>query len=354
MQRLGTKTNKYIAIVISLVMTTALFIGAVPFVYAANSYLADRYDQMSNSTASATTTHIIGFRVTNPATIGSIVLQFCDNSPILGDPCTAPTGLDVSSVALAAQNGEGGFTIHASSTSNKIVLTRVPAAPNGSPSSYQFNGVVNPSSNGTFYLRMSTYGSIDGSGSAIQEGGTALAIVAGLSVAAEVPPWLKFCVSVTISGVDCTTATSYLIDAGEFSTTRTTKAAWEFVVGSNANFGFSVTMYGTTLTSGNNVIPALTTQTASQTGTSQFGLNLRANSNPSIGAEPTGPGTGGSIKPAYSVPNQYLFNNGDVVVSSPGVDDLQKFTTSFVTNISKTQPAGVYTTTISYICLANF
>jgi hypothetical protein len=261
--------------------------------------------------------------------------------------------MNVAGTVLTVQSGETGFSID-SVTSNKIILTRAVVAPVGGPSVYQFDNIANPSTQGTFYLRMSTYSSIDGSGAEIQDGGTALSIVSGLSVATEVPPYLKFCVSVTITGVDCSSATSYLIDIGELKTNDANKASWEFVVGTNAGFGYSVTMNGTTLTSGNNVIPALATQAASQPGTSQFGVNLRANSNPGIGADPTGPGTNGTIAPSYSTPNQFRFQTGDVVVSSTGSDDLHKFTTSFMTNVSQAQPAGVYTTTISYICLANF
>ncbi len=335
-------------------MATALFFGAVPFAFAATSQLQNRYDQMAHPTVSATTTHIVGFTVTDPTSIGSVVLEFCSNSPIDGIPCVPPAGFSMSSASLVAQTGETGFSIDPSSTANRVLLTRTLAAPIGGPSTYRFDNVINPSSPGTFYLRMSTYISTAGTGTSLQDGGTALAIVGGVSVAATVPPFLRFCVSVTITNQDCSSATSYLIDIGELKTTAANKASWEFVVATNAGFGYSITMVGTTLTSGNNVIPALATQASSQPGTSQFGVNLRSNSNPGIGAEPNGPGTGGVINAAYNSPNQFRFNSGDIVVSSTGVDDLHKFTTSFVANVSKSQPAGVYTTTISYICLANF
>jgi hypothetical protein len=272
----------------------------------------------------------------------------------MSEACNAPAGFDMSGATLADQQGETGFTVDPASTGNKVILTRVPVAPSGVPATYEFTNVQNPSAAGTFYLRLSTHAGIDGSGANIQEGGVALAVVSGLSVAAEVPPYLKFCVSVTITGLDCSTATSFLIDVGEFNRTKASKASWEFVVATNAAFGYSVTMNGTTLTSGNNTIPALAAQTASQPGTSQFGVNLRANSNPAIGADPAGPGTGGSIAAAYNTPNQFRFQTGDVVASSAGPDDLHKFTSSMIANISSSQAAGIYATTISYICLANF
>lgn len=354
MQRLGTKSNTYIAIVISIVLTAALLIRAVPFAYAANSLLLNRYDQLSTPTASATSTHNIGFTVSDPTSIGSVVFEFCGNSPVFGVPCIAPSGFDASAAVLSSQTGETGFSISPLSSSNSIILTRPVVAPNAIPATYVFTGMINPNIAGTFYIRMSTYNSTDGTGTSIQEGGAAMAIVSGLNVSAEVPPWLKFCVSVTISGVDCSSATSYLIDIGELSTVSANKASWEFVVGTNAGYGYSVSMHGTTLTSGNNVIPSLPTQTSSQPGTSQFGVNLRANSSPLIGAEPSGPGTRGVVTPEYATANVYRFQTGDTVVTANGTDDMHKFTTSFIANVSKSQAAGVYTTTISYICLANF
>ena len=46
------------------------------------------------------------------------------------------------------------------------------------------------------------------------------------------------------------------------------------------------------MTSGNNVIPALTGASPVQTGTGQFGINLRANSAPQGGQDVSGTGFG--------------------------------------------------------------
>jgi hypothetical protein len=180
------------------------------------------------------------------------------------------------------------------------------------------------------------------------------AIAPGLNIAAEVPPYLRFCASVTITAFDCSTANSYLIDMGEFASSRTVAASSEMVVATNAASGYSITISGTTLTSGNNTIPALLPGAASLMGTSQFGINLRSNSNPSIGANPAGPGVGGVVSVPYSAPNLFRFQNGDVLVSSSGSSDNQKFTISYVANVSNGQAPGYYASTMTYICLANF
>lgn len=317
--------------------------------------LTQRFDKMSSSVAGETAIHQVGFimtDVTNP--VGSVVVEFCSNTPIPGDSCTFPTGFSASAVSLTDQTGETGFSIHANSTANRIVLSRVPAVnPTGVPSTYDFSNITNPSANGSYFVRMSTLSSTDGSGVDIQNGGTVIYINNSLNVSGEVPPYLSFCVAVTITSFDCSTATNYFIDFGNFSTSSSSHATSQFVSASNAVSGYSVTVTGTTLTSGLNTIPALTIPTSSSPGTSQFGMNLRQNTIPANGSDVVGPGTA-TPTANYNLPNLFTFNNGDIIASVNHSDDLRKFTVNYLTNISSSQAGGVYTTTISYICLANF
>jgi len=110
---------------------------------------------------------------------------------------------------------------------------------------------------------------------------------------------------------------------------------------------------GSSMTSGSNVIPAMAGGGPSVKGTSQFGLNLRANTNPVIGQEVTGPGVAG-ITANYANQNQFRFNSGDVLASTLGPDDFRKYTVSYIVNVAAGQPGGVYSTTLTYVCLANF
>ncbi len=315
--------------------------------------LDDRSDKISTSVAGATATHSIQFTTTKPAiTLGSIEFEFCSNDPLPGTACTIPVGLDLTGVTLT-QSGNTGFSIHASSTANRILLSRVPALPSFAVSTYTFDSAINPSSGGSYYIRLRTFSSNDGTGSSVEDGGLVFVISSGVNVSAEVPPYLRFCVGITITSLDCASATSYLIDLGELSSSQAKKASTEFLVATNATFGYSITMSGTTLTSGNNTISALAIPTGSAPGSNQFGINLRANSNPSIGADPVGPGTG-NISGDYNSPNLFKFITGDIITTSPGSTDNRKYTVSFLTNISPSQQPGYYATTLSFICLANF
>lgn len=344
----------FLALLIVLVPAVAPLVTPT---YAAENQVTYRFDRMSTSAPSANATHLIGFRYTNfTDNVGSLSFEFCQNDPNPLLPCTAPAGMDVTGITLASQTGQTGFAISGpETTANRIVLTRTPATPTliTSDAEYRFDDVVNPSTIGSFYLRITTYSSTDASGTYIEEGGVALAIVPEFNVSAEVPPYLIFCSAIVITAFDCSTATAFFIDFGEFSTSTPRYSSSQMVLATNSNLGFSISLSGTSLTSGNNVIPALNPAGGSNPGTSQFGINLRNNSNPNVGANPTGPGVATPIG-SYNTPNVYKYAPGDVIVSGPTTTDFKKFTASYVTNISPNQAAGVYATTITYIALANF
>jgi hypothetical protein len=355
LRRKISTTDRSFPLLLAFILTAALLIRAVPLAYA-DGGLSTRYDKIASSVASVTTTHAFGLQYTNMSTaLGSVSLEFCSNDPLPNTPCTQPSGLDLTSAQLVNQTGETGFTIHANSTVNRIILTRSAAVPFfAGVSTYQFDQVLNPDTPGSYYVRLQTYSSTDASGTDIENGGVVFAINRALSVAAEVPPYLKLCVAVTIDNLDCSTATSFLTDMGEFIPSRTTKTSSQLVVATNASFGFSISIAGTTLTSGNHVIPARTSPGPAAPNSSQFGMNLRANIVPVIGADPAGSGGTGSITGNYNLPNQYMYHEGDTLITSPTTSDNQKFTTSYIVNVNSAQASGFYATTFSYICLANF
>ncbi len=195
-----------------------------------------RYIQMSSSAASADdVVYLLGF-ITNQggsdSDIGGLVIEFCSNSPILGDTCTAPTGFNAhaftgdNTLDLGAQTGTQSvdFTVDTTNaTANRIILQRSPAttqipdgtsvtielgtpgAP-GSPNvgvSANTGGISNPStSNSTFYARILTYTTAAAAeaytptsiGSPVDAGGIALSTADQITVIAKVPERLTFCV----------------------------------------------------------------------------------------------------------------------------------------------------------------
>jgi hypothetical protein len=236
---------------------------------------------------------------------------------------------------------------------NEIILTRTAATPVPGPVTYTFDGIVNPSAAGPYYVRIETFLTEDATGADTDFGGLAYSINNELQISTTVPPFLLFCSGVTISGTDCNTASGDYINFGELSSNTARSGSTQMVIATNAMFGYSLTINGTTMLSGTNVIPALAANDVSRPGTGQFGVNLRNNSDPNIGADPSGIGSG-VVTANYSIPNRYRFVSGEQIATSSTTDAYRKYTVSYVVNVAKGQAPGIYVSTITYICLATF
>ena len=315
--------------------------------------LDPRSIQLDNSAVSATNvTYRLDFSVATPGTLGSLEVQFCSNTSLIDDICDPPAGFDLSSANLVDQSGETGFSIHPLSTVNELILTRTPGAASAGQVAYTLDGVTNPSELGTTFMRIMTYPSDDASGAATDAGGLAFATNKALNLSVEVPPYLTFCLGESIAGFNCATAEGNFIDFGLLTPDRTGAGNTQMLVATNGASGYGIRLGGPTLTSGNNEIPPLSGQT-SQQGVSQFGLNARANVVPSVGADVQGPGSGQPTV-GYNNPDHYRFGSGEVIATSTQPEDFRKYTVSYIVNVSKDQPSGIYATTMTYICLANF
>jgi hypothetical protein len=309
---------------------------------------------VTSAVPSAVTTHT--FRLSLPTTndVGSIVLEYCDNSPIIYVACTPPPGVDVSAAILSSQSGNIGFSIDSTnSTTNKIVLTRPAVAGNLTPSTYVFDNITNPSTPGqATYVRLSTYASADGSGPFIDKGAVAFAVQSIFTVGTYVPPFLRLCVGLIVAP-DCSSFSGDSIDLGILSSTHANTGQSQFAIGTNDPSGYNVYALGTTMTSGNNIIAAAANPVPSFPGTPQFGINLRANLLPPIGQDPVGLGTG--IPSAnYNIPDRFVYNEGDAIASSPLGSDYNRMTVSYLVNIPNNQTPGTYTTTITYLGVVQF
>lgn len=315
--------------------------------------ILNRSLQLTDATASAKSTYRVGFLYTTPGTVGSVRIQLCSNDPVPDEPCTAPAGLDMSAAVITTQIGPNGFSKGPGSSANQIILSRPPSAVGVEPGTYILSNVTNPSAPGTYFVRLQTYATSDATGPASDYGGIAFSINNGFSVSATVPPYLLFCTGITITGFNCTNAKGDFLNLGELSNAQANSGTSQFLVGTNAAQGYNVSAQGPTLTSGSNEITALLTNDVSRPGVGQFGFNLRANASPSVGSDPAGPGQSQPTA-AYNTPNSYRYANQDVLVSRLSPDDVRLFTASYLVNVPKTQAAGIYVTTLTYICLANF
>lgn len=315
--------------------------------------LTDRRVVVGTSRPSAVTTHTFDLVLATAGTLGSIEFEYCVNSPFVGQPCTAPTGLDASAAVLTSQSGATGFSIHAISTANRLVLTRVPGASAPIPLQYVFGTVINPSQTlQTVFVRLSTFASDDATGSRIDVGSVAFSTSGSFSTNGFVPPFLTFCVGVTVAA-NCSSTSGNYINLGVLRSSQANTGTSQMSTATNDVTGYVLTIAGTTMTSGTNIISPLAVPTLSAPGNSQFGINLRDNSSPEVGLDPIGVGTGGPTVD-YANANIFKFAEGDIIASSPLPTESNILTVSYLVNVNSGQPPGVYVTTLTYIATVQF
>jgi hypothetical protein len=336
------------------ILVSLLILGVRPLLF--HSYadkLPNRSLRLDDPRQGVTTDYHFTFDTITPSSIGSMRFQFCSDTPLVEYPCTDPIGFDASNAVLIGQTGDSGFSVATNTGTNEIFLTRAAAMTSAGTSSYDLSGITNPTANGSYFVRIQTYPTADGSGPSTDGSGLAFVINDAIQLSTYVPPYLLICTGVTIDGYDCATASGDYVNFGELSSSATKSAKSQMVVATNAGSGYSVWADGTTMTAGNDTIPAITGSDVSRPGTSQFGLNLAANTSPGIGENASGPGAA-TVSANYDVPDRYRFVPGEQLAAAPSVSDYRKFTVSYIINISKDQPPGLYASTMTYVGLANF
>lgn len=338
-----------------ITMQVLLLIAAPAFYFYLQSQAATIRNAsvtVGTSTPGANTSHAVRFDLQTTDTMGSIEFEYCINGPFIGSPCTPPPGLDLLSASLSSEAGETGFSIHTNSTSNKIIITRAPSVVTPQPVTYIFENVINPTTPAmSSFIRISTFATDDATGSRTDTGVVMFSTSGALSVGGYVPPYLTFCVGVAVAN-DCSSTTGDKIDLGELSTILASTATSQFAGATNDISGYTITLLGTTMTSGINTIDPIPAPAASSTGTSQFGINLRANSAPAVGQNPIGAGTA-TPEPDFDIPNQFTFVNGTLAASALPTD-FNTFTVSYIVNVPAGQPPGIYSTTATYLATAMF
>jgi hypothetical protein len=260
----------------------------------------------------------------------------------------------VSNAQLAGQFGETGYSI-LSQSANEIILTRTPGVAAETPSVYTFDNVVNPTdASQSFAIRLSDYPTTDASGPLINLGSVLSQVSNGITLETQVPPVLAFCVAAQVDLVCADPHGGNYQDLGDLAPDNTLTTTSQMAAGTNASGGYVITANGPPLEAGTHIIDPLPIPTVSAQGNSQFGINLVANTSPQMGADPDGPFTNATVAPDYSIPNQFTYRDGDVVASAPNVSLIRRFTVSYIVNSPPNIRAGVYTTTITFICTGRF
>jgi len=163
-----------------------------------------------------------------------------------------------------------------------------------------------------------------------------------ISVTSTVNPSLTFAI------------TDAAIDLGTLTSSATGSDTAEFTVATNAGSGYVADISGTTLTNAaSDTITAIGgTKAASSIGSEQFGINLKDNTTPNVGAEPSG--GSGAAAGEYATADSFAFLTGDTIASCAGPSDTTTFTISAIANIGGATEPGTYTTTLTLVTTGKF
>lgn len=366
-----------------------------------------------NTTAGQGLTYEVAFNVASDAEdIAGVVVDFCSDSPIIGDVCTAPTGFDTNfaTATLNLTDGLTGFTLDGTnSTANKLVLTGSAYNPGVAQQiTFDVEGIDNPETvNETFYARIITFTSAaaaqaytsasspdaNNPGSeavVIDAGGIALSTAAQINVTSKVQEKLTFCVytsAVNVNG-DCNLVTGTDIILGDTNGVLDTNGAYvskntKYSVTTNASVGVSIRMKGETLQTGGFSISPNGAGSLSVPGTEQFGVCTYRYTGPNpsaAGLDPADKYDGDSANPdstecsgtthtaetgstggdngAYFV---FDDNNTTGTTSTYGETIATKTAGDFSTgiiammaNIGNTTEAGIYATTLTFIATGTY
>jgi len=350
--------------------------------HASAGQITTRSIEMSSSTASATgVTYNVTFTPSGTADTRGIVVDICDNTPIIGDTsCTYPTGFNFTAsptvtftsgiittgwTSTGVQGGAGAGSYQALKLSNSGATSPTGGAINFTITNASMS---NPSTaNHSFYARIITFDTtanmanytISGATRAgtftgmVDYGGIALSTGTVINITARVMESLAFCVYNTTCGDDPSFTLGHGTNNVLDSTATDTKTA-KFSISTNAQSGADIRFKGDTLKSGPNDIDAKGTTPGDITpGTEAFGFYIST-----LGAN-----VSATSPYASTSPNYVLDTNGTTGITSTygqKFADLSGPTNSSVTTLtfgasaSNTTAAGIYTAAEQLIATGKF
>lgn len=341
----------------SVALVLLLAVAGLGPLHVSADQLTDRKLTISTSQGNTAATWAFTFTPSVTTALNGMAFEVCD-AP--SGSCVAPNGWTNAGSAFGSLtydgDGQGGWTLDNASGFLRIKNNSSAVTVDG-PVVATFNTVTNPDTiNETFYVRIITYTGDEFTG-ALDSGVVAASTTQQITLTGTMDEALMFCVGTSITDEDCGTITGSSINLGNFSPSAASSGTSVMAASTNGLSGYAITVNGSTLTcgscSGSPTIAALGSQTASSTGSAQFGLNLKDNATPNVGAEKTGGGSAAATA-NYGTADQFRFVSGDSVASAAGPTNANKFTVSYLVNVPGVQAAGIYTATMTYIATATY
>lgn len=322
-------------------------------------------------------------RFTTSAAMQSFLIDFCSNTPLIGDStCSAPTSFTVTSASLTAI---AGWTATFPS-STQLRMKHSSSQPAGS-FTFEFNDITNPSVAGSLYARITTYTSDSWTGytsyanvgTVVDSGGVAMAITAPIKVTARVMETMSLCTSkADLTSLACAGANDPAITLGTADTQNVLKDDQVYTnniysqVSTNASNGYAIYLRahnacggGLSKDGGTTCgIPAVNSGAATgiaiTAGTAAFGVDIADGSAVSGGTGSNtvvarwNPTAGSYIMDGATSNDNVTYTYGSRVIQSSGQANSVKNTYVFGATASPTTPAGIYTQSFSLIAVGTF
>ncbi|MBI5357469.1 hypothetical protein HZB74_01330 [Candidatus Saccharibacteria bacterium] len=154
------------------------------------------------------------------------------------------------------------------------------------------------------------------------------------------------------------TVNSGSLNLGALSTSVTVTGTASFSVLNYTAYGYNVTILGNPPNNGAHSLNALASNASSATGTEQFGINLKDNSTPDIGAEavqvPSGSFSFGAAATNYNIADSFRYVSGETIAQAPKSSGQTDYTISYIVNTSIDTPGGSYLGNQTLLCTGTY
>lgn len=353
---------------------------------ASAAQLADRSIELSNSSISSTN---VTYKVTfTPEGDGAVamVIDFCGNSPLVGQVCEPPKGSGFS--AAGAATATPNFSVDSANTARVVIAGNFTT----SPTTIDINGINNPSVAGPLYARIVTFDDLaqavastpDNLGSSmIDSGGVAILITDTTGVSGTVRESLTFCVSEVSIPDNCVTTQPPDVELGQKIGDETILVPGQLSedsifaqLSTNASSGAVVRLKSTAVNCGGlilqsspkecHILPALSGGIDAQSGDAKFGVRTsQATSTPGMEDAANGvlQAAAGSLYNNDAYAMNFVGGNDSGVTSLFGDAFLdtndapanaKNMEIKFGATINQETPAGEYSTTLNLIAAGKF
>ncbi len=332
---------------------------------------------LSDDSSDATSvTYDVNWVDNGAGSIKAVRFQFCSNSPLYNQTCTAPGGTFVEPTAIGVQTDNGTTftnTYTYGTNAGDVLVTSVTGNTFVSSHAYRFtltgatNTTVAANNYQELYVRIITCNTTTcnmGGGDNVSYGGFAYDVVPKLSVTGTVQEDLTFCVAVTVT-TPCSSLTggsSVALSPNPMTTGGNSHGTAQMAASTNGSAGYAITYNGTgfTDTTADTIAAAPSGGAATNAGgTEQFGFTLGNQTSGNlngVGIANSG-GSGCTSTAPYNAATStisYSTAGGVAVASCTGPTAATTYTMLFAANIANTTKPGVYTATQVFIATATF